>query len=84
MSVDLRFGDCFDVMPTLRAGSVDMILADLPYGTTQCAWDSELSLEPLWKEYRRICRRFYAARDQQCASTAKDDCVERMLASQIA
>lgn len=56
MKASLHFGDCFDVMPTLQAGSVDMILADLPYGTTQCAWDSKLPLEPLWKEYRRICR----------------------------
>jgi site-specific DNA-methyltransferase (adenine-specific) len=56
VSASLHFGDCFDVMPTLQAGSVDMILADIPYGTTQCAWDSELPLEPLWKEYRRICR----------------------------
>ena len=56
MSVSLHFGDCFDVMPALRPASIDMILADLPYGTTQCAWDSELPLEPLWKEYRRICR----------------------------
>lgn len=52
----IHFGDCFDIMPTLPAQSVDMVLADLPYGTTQCAWDSELPLEPLWKEYRRICR----------------------------
>ena len=56
MNVDLRFGDCSDVMPNLPAASVDMILADLPYGTTRCAWDSKLPLEPLWREYRRICR----------------------------
>lgn len=56
MGEQIIFGDCFDVMPTLQDQSVDMVLADLPYGTTQCAWDSELALEPLWKEYRRICR----------------------------
>lgn len=49
-------GDCFDHMATLPDASVDMILADLPYGTTRCAWDSELPLEALWKEYRRVCR----------------------------
>ncbi len=52
----LYLGDCFDVMPTLPAQSVDMILADLPYGTTNCAWDSELPLQQLWAEYRRLCR----------------------------
>lgn len=48
--------DCLDVMPTLADQSVDMVLADLPYGTTNCAWDSVIPLEPLWAEYRRICR----------------------------
>lgn len=43
-------------MPTLADQSVDMVLADLPYGTTRCAWDCELDLQRLWKEYRRICR----------------------------
>ena len=56
MSVDLYLDDCFEVMPKLPAASVDMILADLPYGTTRCAWDSELPLELLWREYGRICR----------------------------
>lgn len=51
----LHFGDCFDVLPTLQSGSVDMVLADLPYGTTQCAWDSHLPLAQLWIEYRRVC-----------------------------
>lgn len=50
----LYHADCFDVMPTLQP--VDMVLADLPYGTTQCRWDSHLPLEQLWSEYRRICR----------------------------
>jgi DNA modification methylase len=54
--IDLYHADCFDVLPTLQDGSVDLVLADLPYGTTQCAWDTELPLEPLWAEYRRICR----------------------------
>jgi DNA modification methylase len=50
----LYLGDCFEVMPTLQP--VDMVLADLPYGTTQCRWDSHLPLERLWAEYRRICK----------------------------
>lgn len=56
MSVKLIKGDCLDVMPKLASQSVDMVLADLPYGTTRCGWDSTILLEPLWAEYKRICR----------------------------
>lgn len=56
MSVDLHNGDCLEVMPTLAAGSVDMILCDLPYGTTQNKWDSVIPLSALWKEYWRIAK----------------------------
>lgn len=56
MSVELHLGECLEVMSSLAAQSVDMVLADLPYGTTRCAWDSLIPLEPLWEEYRRICR----------------------------
>lgn len=54
--MDLRLGDCLDVMPQLQAQSVDLVLADLPYGTTRCAWDSVIPLQPLWEQYRRVCR----------------------------
>ena len=47
-------GDCFEVMAALEAGSVDMILADLPYGTTACAWDSALPLPDVWNTYFKI------------------------------
>lgn len=43
-------------MKTLEAGSVDMVLCDLPYGTTQNKWDSVIPLEPLWKEYWRLLK----------------------------
>lgn len=49
-------GDCFDHMAALPSGSVDMVLADLPYGTTACAWDSVLPLDRLWAEYRRLLK----------------------------
>ena len=49
-------GDCFDVMRDLPDDSVDMVLCDLPYGTTQNKWDSVLPLDALWREYRRVCR----------------------------
>lgn len=49
-------GDCLDLLPTLEAGSIDMVLADLPYGTTACKWDSIIPFEPLWREYKRACK----------------------------
>ena len=49
-------GDCLEVMRDIPDGSVDMILADLPYGTTACRWDSIIPFEPLWKQYERIIK----------------------------
>ena len=48
--------DCLYVMPAIADKSVDMILADLPYGTTACKWDTIIPFEPLWKEYKRIIK----------------------------
>lgn len=48
-------GDCFDVMRDLPEGSVDMVLCDLPYGTTRNNWDSVLPLDDLWEAYSRLC-----------------------------
>lgn len=48
--------DCFDIFPLIPSGSVDMILCDLPYGTTQNKWDSILPLDTLWKEYWRVIK----------------------------
>ena len=49
-------GDCMNLLPALASESVDMILCDLPYGTTACKWDVVIPFEPLWKEYKRICK----------------------------
>lgn len=49
-------GDCLERMRELPDASVDMILCDLPYGTTQNKWDSVIPFEPLWAEYWRIAR----------------------------
>lgn len=49
-------GDCFDLMAKLPDASVDMVLADLPYGTTRNKWDSVLPLDRLWAEYWRVCK----------------------------
>ena len=48
--------DCFDAMKEIPDGVIDMILCDLPYGTTQNKWDSVLDLEKLWKEYWRVAK----------------------------
>ena len=47
-------GDCLEVMKHIPSDSVNLILCDLPYGTTKCKWDSIIDIEKLWKEYRRI------------------------------
>jgi len=49
-------GDCLELMKDIPDGSVDMILCDLPYGTTACKWDSVIPFEPLWKHYERIIK----------------------------
>jgi len=48
--------DCFDVFPFIEDKSIQLILADLPYGTTACKWDSILPLDKLWTEYKRILK----------------------------
>lgn len=47
-------GDCLEVMKQIPNASVDMVLCDLPYGTTACTWDSILPLDLLWLQYRRL------------------------------
>jgi site-specific DNA-methyltransferase (adenine-specific) len=53
----LYLGDCLDIMKDLEDNSVDMLLADLPYGTTACKWDSIIPLDKLWEQYNRICKK---------------------------
>jgi DNA modification methylase len=54
--IELIQGDCLEKMKDIPDGIVDMILCDLPYGMTQCKWDSIIPLEPLWEQYRRIVK----------------------------
>ena len=49
-------GDCVKVMKDIEDKSIDMILADLPYGTTACSWDTIIPFEPLWEQYKRIIK----------------------------
>jgi len=54
--VTLLHGDCLELMRDIPDCSIDMILADLPYGTTACKWDVVIPLEPLWEQYKRIIK----------------------------
>ena len=49
-------GDCLTEMPKIPDKSIDMILCDLPYGTTACKWDTIIPFEPLWAQYKRIIK----------------------------
>lgn len=54
--IDLRNGDCLEVMKSIPDNSIDMILCDLPYGITACKWDVVIPFEPLWEQYNRIIK----------------------------
>lgn len=56
MSMKLMLGDCLERMKEIDSGSVDMILTDLPYGTTACKWDAVIDFQQLWAEYRRVAK----------------------------
>lgn len=55
-NVRLFHGDCLVGLSRVETGSVDLVLCDLPYGTTSCAWDTVIPFEPLWEQYRRIVK----------------------------
>ena len=54
--ITLMRGDCLERMKDIPDSSVDMILADPPYGTTACKWDSIIPLEPMWEQLKRIIK----------------------------
>ena len=56
ISVDLQQGDCLELMKNIPSKSIDLILCDLPYGTTRNKWDSVIDLELLWEQYNRIIK----------------------------
>jgi site-specific DNA-methyltransferase (adenine-specific) len=57
MKREFWHGDCLTEMKRIQDGSVDMVLCDLPYGTTQNKWDSVIPFEPLWEQYWRVLKR---------------------------
>ena len=52
--IDLRLGDCLEIMKSIPDKSIDLVLTDVPYGTTACKWDTVIPFEPMWKELKRI------------------------------
>jgi site-specific DNA-methyltransferase (adenine-specific) len=54
--IDLRLGDCLEVMKTIEDNSIDAIITDPPYGTTACKWDSIIPFEPMWEQLNRIIK----------------------------
>lgn len=56
MTVRILTGDCLSILPTLDPGSIDMVLADVPYGQTQNGWDVPIPFEPMWRELRRVAK----------------------------
>lgn len=52
----LHLGDCLSILPGVPDKSVDFICCDLPYGTTNCRWDTTIDLDALWAEYRRVAK----------------------------
>lgn len=53
---EILLGDCLELMKDIPDASIDMVLCDLPYGTTACKWDSIINLELIWKQYKRIIK----------------------------
>lgn len=56
MVIELKQGNCLELMKEIKDKSIDMILCDLPYGTTNCKWDSIIDLSKLWEQYTRIIK----------------------------
>ncbi len=54
--MELLYGDCLDLMKEVPSASIDAVVADLPYGTTHCKWDSLIPLESLWNQYKRLIK----------------------------
>lgn len=56
MSIDIKLGDCLQQMQNIPDNSIDLILCDLPYGTTKCVWDVVIPFDKLWDQYKRVLK----------------------------
>ena len=57
MNIDLRQGDCLALLKDVESQSVDLVFADMPYGTTRCRWDIPINLDVLWPELKRVTKK---------------------------
>jgi site-specific DNA-methyltransferase (adenine-specific) len=55
-NIKLWKNDCFNILPQIKSKSIDLILADLPYGITACEWDKALPMDKLWEQYLRVAK----------------------------
>ena len=56
VNIELKQGDCLELMKDIPDGSVDLVLTDPPYGTTACKWDTVIPFEPMWEQLNRIIK----------------------------
>ena len=56
-NITLLFGDCLERMKEIENDSINLILCDLPYGTTKCKWDTVINIDKLWEQYERIIKK---------------------------
>jgi len=68
LEIDLRLGDCLEILPTLADNSVDAVITDLPYGMTACSWDKVIPFAPMWKEIKRTTNTFITTASQPFTS----------------
>jgi DNA modification methylase len=68
VDIDLRLGDCLEILPTLADGSVDAVITDVPYGTTACSWDEVIPLDEMWREAKRVTDLFITTSSQPFTS----------------
>ena len=54
--IEIFNADCLEKMNDIKDHSIDMVLCDLPYGTTACSWDIIIPFDKLWEQYKRICK----------------------------
>jgi site-specific DNA-methyltransferase (adenine-specific) len=76
--IQLFNGDCLEVMKDLDDGSVDLILADIPYGTTACKWDVVIPFESMWEQLHRLIRP-----DGAMVFTAREPFTSKLVMSNI-
>ncbi len=54
--INLMMGDCLELLETVEDNSVDLVLTDLPYNITACVWDNIIPFEPMWEQFKRVCK----------------------------